>query len=240
LFAGLIAALILPFSGMQYATAQEEEVDNSLEIALLTEQIQELKKQGDFTTEERAEFKQLKLLKKWFQAEENGNTDRMDRISQRISENFPITALTQAVDVTETVIMDQIKVVSYTGSTEKHYDCSNSSYEFTGYAKGMMYGYSDSLYVVPTLVYPTSINDGYGVNCIDLDFDHAEASYIEVLDWTSNCQIDTFSSPTDTEAKNCTDLKAGSWVLVQAQVWYGEDGDEIFSPWTSSVYKRIW
>ena len=235
LFASLIAAMILPFSGMQFAEAEEQ----TPEIKQLNTQIKELKAKDSLTQEEREDLKQLKLLKKWFKAEHNNNTERMDRIAERINKNFPTEGLTKAVTIDSSELTIQgyhLPVVSFEGSIEKNFNCHDNSDDL-GSISGTLYGYSNSLYSVVSMDYTYSVTTGSGLNCTDNNWDYSEVSLIEVLNPTANCEIDTFSSATDTEAKNCTALSAGSWVLIQGQSYY--DNNIYFSPWTSYSYEYI-
>ena len=241
LFASLIAALILPFSGMEFATAAS--VDDQTKNHV-NDKIADLNAKKSKTDQDNYELKKLKLVNQWIKAKEQGNEKRMANLMEKITADFPAddqyTKSVKSLNVSESgsITAASNPFVTYTGSTEKHYDCNNPSVDILGYIDGSITGYSSAIYSVTNMNYPFEITDGpVGINCTTPDWDNSKSKFTEVLNPSANCVVDTFTSSTDSEGDYCTQLSAGSLVAIEGQSWY--DGNIIFSPWASSTIKYI-
>lgn len=262
LFASLIVAMILPFSGMQFATAQtdkqaENETDERTK-AELSKRIKSLESNKQKTVDERHELKQYKLIQKWFAAE--GNPEKQHRISEKIKADFP-TEYTQAVDTRPNVETGTestgensgeitlqsnhtIGPIYYTGTIEKNYNCQTQSDDL-GHAGGSLTMYGSGgvpgagwTYWGTQMYYPSEINKPAFPGCADIDWDHSVYRMTAIPNTWDNCEITTYSSSTDGEGKVCLDIEGGMIVLTEGQSFYSAGNSKPFSPNTSDRY--VW
>ncbi len=240
LFASLIAAMILPFSGMISAEVEQSTEEKTKQK--IKEEILKHELATSLSETDRYELKQLKLADEWLKARDNGDREQMDRIMAEITKDFPKSEdYTLAVDDTKSDLSSSSTIgpIDWQGSTEKNYNCASQSDDLgdaygtvTAYGSGGTPGAGWS-YWGSNMDYTSVISDPYWPGCADKSWDHAVTNIVHVFNGAQNCKIDTYSSSTDGEGKVCYDIEGGFLVVVESQSFYSSGNTTPFSPWAS-------
>ena len=221
LFASLIAAMILPFNGLNVATA--EKIDERLvKLEELKAQIQNDKDAFSEKTHYSADLaiKRVDLAIQFVILENQGKSDSEE--AQNIANELQKT---QAGIEYPNVIRNndhqigQIHPVgsytydTYTTNSVTRWNCYTQGTDYA-HASGSITGYSSSAYLVGTLSYPTLISTGSVGNCTNTNWSDSDMTYVLLSNPFVGCAQPYFTSSTDTEGGICNNLKWGDIVVV--------------------------
>jgi len=230
LFASLIVAMVLPFSGMDYATAEKQTTDQ--------EKLQELKQTLKAKLKETSDkdekkdlklvIKRLNLMVKLLDLRENPSMNTEvdiattsslleeiqatfdESVGNSLNESTPIDILRHAPDgIAE----------NFQTTTQTKFNCYYNSNP-TGFNWGTIVGvYSPwEFYLVAYQGYPSSIAILEGTSCEVKDFDYGYVNF-RSLATGQMCSVN-FTYSTDAESGYCWQFGTGTPVLITANASY--------------------
>lgn len=241
LCASLIAAVVLPFSSMNFVEAENSD---SEEIQELRKRINVLESSKHMDSSTSFKLQQYELALEWFQAE--GNPEEQRRIMVLITESFPDKEdYTPGVNATS-MPKTYMGPIYYTGSTEKNFNCQSNSDDFgnifgsvTMYGSGGVAGAGYTYWAV-NMDYPYEISEQGNITCYDDDWNNSRAFITSITNAQNNCSINSFSSSTDGEGRICNDIEAGMLVSVSGNSFYSSGTSNPFSPFASERLLFLW
>lgn len=222
LFAGLIAAMILPFSGMDFAEAEKSD---TIDAKKLRAQIDgELKTEKDPKIKERyGLIKQLVNIKESIQnSNDDSKIDKLNakayKIMEKLNDSYANDEQTIATPV-ETFAIKQVSSgndVSFSAQQHRQPDCYNPNHSY-GWQDGDGHATSSGTTIkVSNTSYPTAVGTGVIGNC-DTHYDDWMTSALSGPYGT--CLV--FVNPGVSYNADCTIIKANQIVIVTTQATYG-------------------
>jgi len=230
LFASVIAAMILPFSAMDFAQAVNENANErahenaDVRVAKLAQLKAEIQRDKDaFTNEQHYEadlaIKRIELAEKLVKLENagNGNSQAAYNVMKDLQDTQ--SGITYPnVERNENHQIGQLHKVSwsfdeYDTNSVTRADCANQGTDY-GSASGTITGYTSSAYLVGTLSYPSQISDGTVGNCTNTSWSDHDMTYVLLTNPFVGCAQPSFTSSTDEEGGTCYNLSMGDVVVV--------------------------
>jgi len=247
LFAGLIAAMVLPFSGMQFVVAEEVNKQDTKTIQEIERHLSNTQYTYSYSEESNYKEKQLKLALQWFEAKESNDIQKMDSIMEEIKSSFPTVynlgtdKLETRYDRTRASSDGYMGPINYNGSAEKRWDCRDRSDMF-GYMDGTITMFPGAIYSANYMHYPRIVTVGpQGIDCSTMNWNHSVTNITSLTtNPNDNCKIDTFSSSMDAEGKYCTKVEAGMIVVIEGQSFYSSGNSHPFSVSANDTILFLW
>lgn len=221
LFASLIAAMILPFSTMDFATAQEAD-DRVEKLQSLRSEIANDKEAYTKAQHYDADLaiKRFDLAIAFVELENQGkgNSEEAQKIMSQLLETqsgikYPNVIRNDNHEIGQIHPVGSYTYDTYSTNTVTRADCANQGTDY-GSASGSITGYASSAYLVGTLSYPSNISDGSYPNCTNTNWSDHDMTYVLVGNPFVGCAQPFFTSSTDTEGGTCNNLQWGDAVLV--------------------------
>lgn len=236
LIASLVVAMILPFSGMQFATAETDQVLKKIQSAK-----ENAKLATSASTDEIKEHK--KLVYRLNLAEEHrklqldgkGDSKKANEILSNLKVHFekyfknsppqvlgnsPVTTLTTGV------------TRSFDTSDIFRTDCSNTT---VGDSHGTIAAWETTSYLQGSLVSENDYPSSTTVDCTNKSFDGGYILYYNVFEPWGSC-IQNFDSSTYITGDYCAGISTNDLILVEAQAWYQ---DNIWSAYFSNQWVAL-
>lgn len=237
LFAGLIAAMILPFSGMQIAEAEQAKTEQKIDAKKLRQMIDsEIATEKDSKVIDRySKIKQLVDLKEKIQNSNNEleieklNESALDIIKEL---NNSYDNEEQEIATTDRFPINQVSggnYVSFSAQQHRQPDCGNPNHDYAWQDGDGEATSTKTVIDVSLISYPTSVATGVIGNCTSHNDDFHKST---LSGPTGICNIFVNPSAGSYEA-TCNTIKWNQIVIVTTQGNYGGYTEEYASEgWT--------